>query len=271
MLQDSADLAEALDKVGGQESANDLIASFVNYRHPLLTPAFVTALNIDATNDRIVNGWRHTSYLGYLSLLLALFALVKAQDRRKLLPWLSLFCVFFVLRLGSELRINDVIYSNVLLPKYYLDKLFPPVFQAFHETDHFQIGLLLPLAILASVGLRTALLRVAPKYHVPIILLAGAILCFESYYQPFSRTVTEEQIAFNYWLKTEPDQDAIRLINLPIGRSPSKFYSYYQTNQRLSTCGRSCHAYAVIVLLVHSRQHVAPPLVTLAHGAGMFH
>ena len=228
MLQSQDEFGEALAKNEGDETANDLLGSFVNYRHSTLTPIFVNALAIDTSDNKYVNGWRHTSYLGYLPLVLTLLALIKAQDRRKLLPWLFLFGLFFVLRLGSELRINDVIYSGVHLPKYYLDRLLPQLFKVVHETDHFQIGVLIPLTILSCVGLRSVVDTVTPSLRIPIILASIVLVAFEYHYVPISLTVSEAQLAFNAWLKAVPNQDEIRLINLPMGRTPSKQYGLYQ-------------------------------------------
>ena len=63
-----------------------------------------------------------------------------------------------------------------------------------------------------------------------IVLLAIAIVAFEYYYSPFSLTVAGGRHDYSAWLKNEPDQDEIRLINLPMGRTPSKLYGFLQTH-----------------------------------------
>ena len=229
MIQNADELQQALNKTGNRETANDLVASFVNYRHPVTTPLFVAAFNIKSDGSKGLNGWKHTSYLGYLSLILIAIGLTHSQYRRKMIPWLLLMLPFFLLRLGSTLRINDEKFIDVLLPKYYLDELFPVLFQAVHETDHFQIGVLLPLAVMSCYGLKVLLIHAAPNYRSAIILLAVALVAFEHYYQPSAENVTKRSVAFNSWLAEEPNQDEIRLINLPMGRSSSKLYGFYQT------------------------------------------
>ena len=47
MLQDQGSFGAALAKNAGEERANDLLASFVNYRHAVTTPLFVETFNID--------------------------------------------------------------------------------------------------------------------------------------------------------------------------------------------------------------------------------
>ena len=74
-----------------------------------------------------------------------------------------MFTMFFFLRLGSVINCRNALSSyhlpEIPLPKYYLDKLIPIVFEAFYgDSDHFQIGLILPLAVLSclSLGLHSA-------------------------------------------------------------------------------------------------------------------
>ena len=229
MMQNSDELQTALNKTGNTETANDLLASFVTYRHPLMTPLFVTVFEINVDEGTFIKGWSHTSYLGYLPLLLAVIGLTRPAYRRKMIPWLLLALAFLVLRLGSTLRFNGEIFSEVLLPKYYLDEILPVIFQAVHETDHFQIGVLFPLAVMSCYGLKVLLNRVPPKHRSAIVLLAVAFVAFEYYSQPSETSVTKTQVAFNSWLAQEPNQDEIHLINLPMGRKSSKLYGFYQT------------------------------------------
>ena len=229
MLQNSDELQTALNKTGNTETANDLLASFVNYRHPLLSPLFVAAIDINVDEGTFMGGWSHTSYLGYLPLLLAVIGLTRPAYRRKLIPWLLLALAFLVLRFGSILRFNGEIFSEILLPKYYLDEILPFIFHAVHATDHFQIGVLLPLAVMTCYGLKVLLNNVPPKHRSAIVLLAVAFVAFEYYSQPSETSVTKAQVAFNSWLAEEPNQEGVHLINLPMGRKSSKLYGFYQT------------------------------------------
>ena len=229
MVQDAEVIDDALNKTAGRETGNDLVASFVNYRNPFITPLFFAAFDIESEGVRLVNGWKHTSYLGYLPIVLLLVGFSRAKYRRKMLPWLLIMLPFFILRLGSELRINDVVYSNILLPKYYLDAVLPVVFEAVHETDHFQMGILLPLAILSCYGLKTILEMVPAKLRTSLILLCIALLAFEYYTSLEDTVLNRRNIKFIHWFLEQDDQESIRLINLPMGRNHAKIYSFYQT------------------------------------------
>ena len=223
LIADSAHFSEALDKRGGEEIGNDLLSSFVNPSHPLL-PRDLRA-DLDRHRPQVSNG----AYLGYLPLLLIAVGVLRGRNRRGLAPWLLLSLLFFVLRLGSALVIAGNEYEQVILPKHFLDQWLPALFEPFWETSHFQIGVVLPLAVLACFGLAAALDSAPAKYHFALIACILLFTAFE-YYQPTSeKTLPAGRLAFLDWLRQEEDQDAIRLIHLPMGRTESKEYGYYQS------------------------------------------
>ena len=228
MIRNASRLEVALQKNAGQERNNDLLSFFINGGHPWLTPVFVEVFDMDGDKWNLRNQHR-SSYLGYLPILLIALAFRFTEYRQKMIPWLLLILPFLILRLGSTLRINGELFPDVLLPKHFLNNVFPWIFQAINVTDHFQIGALLPLAVLSCFGLHRLLKSAGAKRRHLIVLVAIAALAVEYYQSPLSRIVSKEEIAFNYWLKGEPNQDDIRLINLPMGRPNSKLYGFYQT------------------------------------------
>ncbi len=220
MLADTQSLDAAL-AWAGPERNKDLISSLVNHRNPIFGPVLHSMLQIDegrSTSD--------TSYLGYLPLLLIGIGLGNKFTRRKMLPWLGLGAVFLVLRLGSSLHINGIAYPNILLPKHFLNQLLPSVFQAFVETDNFQIGALLPLAVSSCYGI-VAIGRTRPGIRRPLlILLLCAVVAFEYHMPVRERLFLADQFAFIDWLADEGDE--VNLVNLPMGRGNSKTYNLYQ-------------------------------------------
>jgi len=223
MLADSPALQQALGKGGGEELNTDLVHFFVNYDHPVLTPVFRQLFGLE-TDTR----WS-SSYLGYIPLALIAIGLLRPTYRRKMLFWLYLMAPFLVLRLGSRLTINDQEFSDILLPKHFLDELLPSVFEAIYAPDYFHSGALLPLAVLSCYGALTLLRFFSQRYRWPLIVLLILGVAFEYYNSLEHVVIPDEQLAFLDWLAREDSQDEIRLINLPMGRVNTKLYDFYQT------------------------------------------
>ncbi len=229
LIRDTSRLSEALEKNVGQEKYNELLSFFISGGHPLLTPVFVSVFDLDTRGDLDIREQHKTSYLGYLPLLLIAIGLCSGVQRRKMIPWLLVLVPFLILRLGSTLQINGELIPGVLLPKHYLNDIFPWIFRAVYSTDHFQIGVLLPLAVLSCFGLQLLLKSVSKTYCSYVVIGLIALVAFEYYQTPLRQVISEQELAFNEWLGRELNQEEIRLINLPMGRRSSKLYGYYQT------------------------------------------
>ncbi|MDE2949887.1 MAG: hypothetical protein OXT68_03895 [Chloroflexota bacterium] len=223
MLADSPALEQALGKGGGEELNTDLVHFFVNYDHPVMTPVFRQLFGLE-TDTR----WS-SSYLGYLPLALIVIGLLRQTYRRKMLFWLYLMIPFLALRLGSRLTINDQEFSDILLPKHFLDELLPSVFEAIYAPDYFHSGALLPLAVLSCYGALTLLRFFSQRYRWPLIVLLILGVAFENYNSLEHVVIPDEQLALLDWLAEEDDQQDIRLINVPMGRVNAKLYDFYQT------------------------------------------
>lgn len=230
LMSSSDSLSTAIDWHGVEEINSDALSFFVNYGNPLYGRLFDS---IVATS--IANHISTTSFLGFLPLLLIGVGLFKSVTRRKMLPWAFLCAVFLILRLGSHLNVKGSAYADVLLPKFYLDQIAPSVFGAFWEVDNFMMGALLPFAVLACFGL-VALQKQYLIAAKPQVILALALIIVFEYYIPIETDrvfpvgdglISEERLSFLNWLDQE-DSDAIRLVNLPMGRRNSKLYNLYQ-------------------------------------------
>ena len=223
LIENSSSFDEALDKRDGGEQSNELLASFVNSKHPLVPSDLRERLeqNRQTSSDR--------AYLGYVPLLLIAYGLLRGGNRRRMAPWLFLLLVFFLLRLGSNLVIFGQRYDHIVLPKHFLDQLLPFLFESFWDTSLYQIGIALPLVVLACFGLMTALKSISPRYRVSFVMLALVLTAFEYYLPLRPLIITPDRLDFLNWLQTEEDQDRIGLIHLPMGRHESKLYGYYQS------------------------------------------
>ena len=83
---------------------------------------------------------------------------------------------------------------------------------------------------LTCIGLVALRIRFPVATRPTVILALVLIVAFE-YYTPLreQRFIPQERLDFIDWLKTEEDQEAVRLINIPMGRTPSLGYKLYQT------------------------------------------
>ena len=222
MLRESAALDEALTKGGGLEYGSDLLDHFVHRDNSITEYVFSSLLR------EPVPPVRGDGYLGYVTLFLAAIGLVSAKPRRMTLFWFFLLLSFFILKLGPALVIKGHTYTEIILPKHHLNELFPAVFKAFWITAYFHVGMLLPLAILAVLGLRRLRASAPAKIGGMVILACLALNLLETIKPPDANILPAEQMDFVDWLRSEDQQDAIRLINVPFGRGPSKRYALYQ-------------------------------------------
>jgi len=207
------------------EERSDLLSYFVNYTNPLLE-SFDELLGPSFRKDG------NFSYLGYTAIFLSIFGLLHKTYRPKMLFWLLIFAIFFVLRLGSILTFNGEVYTNIVLPKKFLNEYVPFIFSSFHVSGHFQMGIGLPLAIMASYGTLTLISYGERVPKVAVVLLLIGLAMFETYSPVESPPMPSEQLSFSNHLAMSDDATGA-LINLPMGRVESKLYEFYQTIHHL--------------------------------------
>ncbi len=222
LISDSQSLDETLTWAVGRERQHDLISYFVNYRNSFTAPIFKSIIT-PPENTSISTA----AYSGIVALTLICMGLFHRDSRRRMLPWSGLLLLFFVLSLGSILIVNGTRYPGFPMPKHYLNQLFPTIFQSFYEIDHFIMGMVLPLAVLATWGLK-ALQKIYPAAKRPVfVLLLIGVVAVEYYIPIEENLIGQDQFAFLDWLAREEDND-IRLINAPLGRHDAKLYGLYQ-------------------------------------------
>ena len=235
MLSDQSDLDRAIEVYSGQDVGTDLMGYFFNYRHPILSRLTHAVAGVDKTiaahKFNYIHDEKLLTYLGLTTFALIGFGLLRRSSRRAMLPWLVIALVFMVLRLGAVLQINGAHFDNILLPKFYLNQLLPTVFGAFHRTTYFQIGVVLPVAVLACFGLRAVLNLIAPKRRLAIVLAVVALIAFETWLFPHVTEVDQRQFDYIHWLKAQDDQESIRLVTLPLHKviyGTTPFYLLHQ-------------------------------------------
>ena len=225
MLADPDGLSSALSKNLHIERGRDLLGFFVNYENPVTAKLLRALFNA----HELERGWRQTVYLGYLPLLLVAIGLANARKQPRTWLWLALLLLFLLLRLGSNLAVNNLVHDSIRLPKFYLAQILPQVFQPFWTTDQFYAGALFPLALLCCYGMKALLRRLPANRRAPIILAATAFIALEYYQAPDPLVIPPDQLALLSRLKQSEKPESINLIHLPMGGNVSKIYDFYQT------------------------------------------
>lgn len=168
------------------------------------------------------NKW--PAYLGLLSLLLALIAFAHRKKWGEIALWFMTALMFLLFALGPVLRFNGNLYENITLPASYL-AWFPPI-RAVGRPDFFVLGLLLPVAILAAYGFafiwqQTAKLAYQQVSRTTLLCLIVPLLIFELWNGPFAGKIVE---IHPFYLELGQQEENFALIELPMGRFPSKPY-----------------------------------------------
>ena len=222
IFQNPAGLSQAIEQKYVADAGQTDLLAFITPSH--FNPLFQN--RVSDTAHRFAMNLKWPAYLGIVPLLLTLFAATWRKHFQNVLPWLAIGFLFFVLTLGPVLRFNGQLFESTPLPAFYLS-WFPPI-RAVGRPDFFVLGLLLPLAVTAAFGFKRLLEWLqnhSSRQRVAVVCLS-TLLLFEywnGFYPGIDATISD----FYRQLGQTAGESA--LVELPMGRSPSKFYVYYQT------------------------------------------
>ena len=198
----------------------DLLAYLIpSTRHPVFGPM---------VDDRTADFGRSRDqppYLGIIPILLTLSALSWKKVRKKVWPWPIIGAFFLLLSLGSVLRFNSQLYKNVPLLLPLLD-WFPPIRGV--RTNFYHIGLLLPLAICSAYGIQRWTRALEHRRHQQVALLVALSLLTLVEYSNGPFPLKDVSIS-PFYLQLSEDDNNSTIVELPMGRSHSKLWLYFQT------------------------------------------
>jgi hypothetical protein len=211
--------AEELQTGDFDNTQTDALALLLPTRyHPIFGASLAKVYSYLGKN----NQWM--PYLGWLALLLSVVGVI--TQRRRSIGWLISALACLILALGAQLRFHGVTYPDVSLPFALLQNIFP--FSFLRSPDRFNIIVSLPLAILAAYGLAAILQRLASSVvRLTITALASLVILFEFSSLPYPIRPLPKTSPFILNLAHESQPAAV--LDLPMGRNPSKRYLYFQT------------------------------------------
>ena len=165
---------------------------------------------------RFMKNSQWIAFIGFVPLSLAVYAAV-AERRESYFWWIS-GCLWVLFALGSFPRINGKVYLHIQLPYALLDRIFP--FSALRSSDRF--NLLVPLSTAPLVGIALSRMRLRGWN-----LLIGLAILFEYLLVPIPAGPPLPVSPFLHQI--EADTQIYAILDLPMGRRPSKHWMYLQT------------------------------------------
>ncbi|MFL7793914.1 MAG: hypothetical protein AB8I69_17350, partial [Anaerolineae bacterium] len=173
---------------------------------------------VETTHETV--GDKHDAYVGILVIGLSVVGCLKRWQQARF--WLLLILATILFSIGPYLVVNGQT-TGILIP------WSKPVVWLFRHPFRLNVLLGFGLAITSGFGLSVLVRWLGgkhPKWLWPVAGALIALLLFEYWYFPFP-TTSAAVPDFYLHLSASSGQGAI--LDLPMGRQPSKRYMYYQT------------------------------------------
>ncbi len=198
--------------------------------HPLL------GSSVQPLYENFIKNQAWMPFLGYTTIGLSIWGSVRLK--RRSLPWIAIGLFLFVMALGPFLRINGIAYENIRLPYALIGDKFP--LNTLRSPDRYNLLLMLALAPLAAFGVDDILRRMQAKAGRQsgasntdsrplnsIGILIGGLILFEYLGLPYPTIEPLKTSPFQLRLANDPEPYAV--LDIPLRRSDTKYYLYYQT------------------------------------------
>jgi hypothetical protein len=224
LLRDLGAFSAALE---GKYSADTLQTDLLAYAIPsYLNPLFETFVTDVALRFEMNRKW--PAYLGLIPVVLTLSSLAWKKNRPRIWAWFGIGVAFVLLSLGPILRFNGQLYESVRLPAGYLAWL-PPI-RGVARPDYFVLGVLLALAVCAAHGLDRWMLALGKRKRAQsrLALALTALLLLEFWNGAYPG-VDATLLVSPFYVQIAEEEGDFAIIELEMGRQPSKYYMYFQT------------------------------------------
>jgi len=195
--------------------------------------------------DNFVKNRAWMPYLGFVPLALAIWGALR--QKRRSLPWVAIGLFAFIMALGPFLRVSGAELTNIPLPYALIGDRFP--LNILRSPDRYNLMLALALAPLAAWGVQDVLARLNARVGrqfgafnadahprraaYAAGLLIGAIILFEYLGVPYPTIDPLPTSPFQELLARDDEEYAV--LDIPLDRSDTKRYLYYQTQHEKPT------------------------------------
>lgn len=186
------------------------------------------------TVDRLTR----SSYAGWITMLLAVGALIWARRRKYL--WFWVFCsgFFIAFSLGPFLYVNDTIHANFRFPPYIFFYKYFPFFNQISIPYRFNICAMLSLSILAGYTLAHFFRSWKVKSQNLLVTILGLAMLFEVCVispAPYPIPLSDLEVP-TFYRRIADDHQDYGIIDSPIQRVKGELlpgeYFYYQMIHR---------------------------------------
>jgi hypothetical protein len=220
----------------------DLAAYFVPMTyHPVFGPI------VRPLYKNFIKNQAWMPYLGVVPLLLAVWGALRAK--RRALPWVAVGLLCFIMALGPFLRVNGAELTNLPLPYVLIGDSFP--LNILRSPDRYNLVLALALAPLAAWGVQDVLARLQARAALHRLksmpdnenalkrvaaiggVIISAIILFEYLGVPYPTIAPLPTSPFQKQMAQDGEDYAV--LDIPLARSDTKRYLYYQTQHEKST------------------------------------
>jgi hypothetical protein len=207
LLNGAADDFVLTDRIGQA----DLLQFF---RPPSTYPGIGSLMGIEPVNK--------STYLGISVLVVSAYGAWHNRPRANV--WVLGAFLFFLLALGPYLQIGDTVYEHVVLPWGW------PVGRLFRDPPRIAFLITFCLSVLVGFAMATIEHRLPLKKGRarwwPLAVVAG-VMMVDVLYVPFP-TIQPPAVSEFYVDLAVKDGD-FAILQLPFGRTPARYYAYYQT------------------------------------------
>ncbi len=186
------------------------------------------------TVDRLTR----SSYAGWITILLALSAIIWAKRRKYI--WFWVFCAgfFIAFSLGPFLYVNDTIHTNFRFPLYIFFYKYFPFFNQISIPYRFNICAMLSLSILAGYALAHFFRTWKVKSQNLLVTILGLAMLFEICIispAPYPIPLSDLEVP-TFYRQIADDHQEYGIIDSPIQRVKGELlpgeYFYYQMVHR---------------------------------------